>query len=591
MTGDCHDQGRKPTLAELRQRAMDSLEREAGALSDLSADEARDLAYELQTHQIELELQNEELRRTHAELAESRDRYSDLFDFAPVGYVTVSDEGLILEANLTVADFLGVERGILLESPLSRFIVTGDDEIYYRHRRGIVKSRQRDTCRVRMVRRDGETLWAEMDTILVEPADEGPPRLRTIISDIGERQRMEEENRALERRLLHAQKLESLGVLAGGIAHDFNNLLTAVVGNADLALDKLSPMSPARGHVLDIEMAAKRAADLANQMLAYSGRGRFVIAPIDTGELVAEMAHLLEASVSKKAVLTCDTVEGLPTFEGDATQIRQVIMNLITNASEAIGDNDGSIVLSTGLMTCDRAYLDDVAEVLRPSLGTPLAEGQYVFLEVADTGCGMDNETIEKAFDPFFTTKFTGRGLGMSAVLGIVRGHKGALKIHSEVAKGTTCRVLFPAMAPTEKAIVASRKTQAEATGWRGAGTILVADDEQAVLSVVRRMLEHMGFSVLTAPDGRRALEVFREHAEEIACVLLDLTMPHMDGTESFREMHRLHPGVKVILCSGYQEQDAIQRFDSEGLAGFIKKPFKVTELRSQLRQIMDGAL
>ena len=408
-----------------------------------------------------------------------------------------------------------------------------------------------------------------------------------LCEKIAESKQAEEEKLALERQVRHAQKLESLGVLAGGIAHDFNNILMAILGNADLALDELSPMSPARGSIRDIEKAAKRAAKLVKQMLAYSGKGRFVVEPIDVGGLIEEISHLLEVSISKKSVLKHNLAENLPTFDGDVTQIRQVIMNLITNASEAIGDKSGVIALSTGAMDCDRAYLDDINEVVRASLDEPLPEGVYTYIEVADTGCGMDAQTIEKVFDPFFTTKFTGRGLGMSAVLGIVRGHRGALKIYSEVGKGTTFKILFPANELPDNGFAVRRKDQAEGKDWRGSGTVLIVDDEETVCAVGKQILERMGFSVLTAPDGREALKVFREHADEIVCVLLDLTMPHMDGEEAFREMRYLHPDVTVILCSGYNEQDATQRFAGKGLAGFIQKPYNMAVLREKLVEVL----
>ena len=408
-----------------------------------------------------------------------------------------------------------------------------------------------------------------------------------LCDKIVESKQAEEEKLALERQVQHAQKLESLGVLAGGIAHDFNNILMAILGNADLALDGLSPISPARANLQEIVRASKRAAELVKQMLAYSGKGRYVIESIDTGRLIEEMARLVEASISKKAVLKYNLAENLPTFDGDVTQIRQIIMNLIINASEAIGDKSGVITLSTGAMDCDRAYLNDVNEVLRASLDELLPEGVYIFFEVADTGCGMDAETIEKIFDPFFTTKFTGRGLGMSAVLGIVRGHKGALKIYSEVGKGTTFKVLFPANGLSDNGFAIRRKDETEGKGWCGSGTVLVVDDEEAVCAVGKQMLEHMGFSVLAASDGHEALKVYREHTDEIVCVLLDLTMPYMDGEEAFRAMQRLHPDVTVILCSGYNEQDATQRFAGKGLAGFIQKPYNMAALREKLTEVL----
>ncbi|MGD9353485.1 MAG: PAS domain S-box protein [Desulfobacterales bacterium] len=408
-----------------------------------------------------------------------------------------------------------------------------------------------------------------------------------LCDKIAESKQAEQEKLALERQVQHAQKLESLGVLAGGIAHDFNNILMAILGNADLALDGLSPNSLVHANLQEIVRASKRAAELVKQMLAYSGKGRYVIESIDSGRLIEEMARLVEASISKKAVLKYKIAENLPTFDGDVTQIRQIIMNLIINASEAIGDKSGVITLSTGAMDCDRAYLNDINEVQRASLYEPLPEGVYTFFEVADTGCGMDAKTIEKIFDPFFTTKFTGRGLGMSAVLGIVRGHKGALKIYSEVGKGTTFKVLFPANELSDNGFAVRRKDEAEGKDWCGSGTVLVVDDEEAVCAVGKQMLEHMGFSVLAASDGHEALKVYREHTDEIVCVLLDLTMPYMDGEEAFRAMQRLHPDVTVILCSGYNEQEATQRFAGKGPAGFIQKPYNMAALRERLTEVL----
>jgi signal transduction histidine kinase/CheY-like chemotaxis protein len=411
---------------------------------------------------------------------------------------------------------------------------------------------------------------------------------KELCDKIIESKRAQEEKLELERQMLHAQKLESLGVLAGGIAHDFNNLLAAILGNADLALHVLSPMSLVHDNLKAIVEASKRAAAISRQMLAYSGKGKFIIEPIDAGNVIREMAHLLEVSISKNAVINYNLIDNLPTFDGDVTQIRQVVMNLITNASEAIGDKDGVITLSTGVIDCDRAYLDNVNEILRASLEEPLSEGVYIYIEIADTGCGMDEKTKERIFDPFFTTKFAGRGLGMSAVLGIVSEHKGALKISSEVNEGTTFTILFPANESTDSRTAAvGSKDENGRIDWRGSGTVLIVDDEEALCAVAEQMLDRMGFSVLTASNGRDALKVFHQHANEIVCVLLDLTMPYMDSVEAFNAMRRLDQGVTVILCSGYNEQEATQRFAGKGLAGFIQKPYDMTVLREKLKEVL----
>jgi len=426
----------------------------------------------------------------------------------------------------------------------------------------------------------GGRLWVRTSKIpLCDREGRGVGVLGTY-EDITKRKRDEEERRNLEAQVQQAQKLESLGVLAGGIAHDFNNLLTGILGNADLALMALSPVSPARENVQAIENAARRAAELCRQMLAYSGRGRFVVEPVDVSEVVREMAHLLEVSISKKAALKYHFAASLPAVEADATQIRQIVMNLITNASEAIGERSGVITIATGAMECDPEYLkSSYLDEQRP-------EGRYVYLEVSDTGCGMDEETQARIFDPFFTTKFTGRGLGLAAVLGIVRGHDGAIKVYSEPGRGTTFKVLFPAR---DRAVKPIDDKPGARDDWRGNGTILLVDDEETVRSVGKSMLERAGFRVLIAEDGRQALDVFRQRCGEIDCVVLDLTMPHMDGEETFRELRRVRGDVRVVLSSGYNEQDVVHRFAGKDLAGFVQKPYQHETLIGQVRNALGG--
>jgi PAS domain S-box-containing protein len=392
-----------------------------------------------------------------------------------------------------------------------------------------------------------------------------------------ERQRQEEERRRLESQLQYAQKLESLGVLAGGIAHDFNNLLVSILGHASLAGEDLSLTSPASDSLKQIEVAALRAADLCKQMLAYSGKGHFVIRRINLSALVEEMTHLMQISISKKIVLRQNLTKDLSPIEADATQIRQVLMNLMTNASEACGDSSGLITISTGRMRIDREYL---ATIL---FDGGLSEGDYVYLEVSDTGCGMDESTRARIFDPFFTTKTMGRGLGMAAVLGIVRGHRGAIKCYSEVGRGTTFKILFPAATGQAEPL---QEKKAAAT-IRGSGTILVVDDEEGVRALAQRSLERIGFKVLIARDGREGVEVYKLFQSEIVLVLLDMTMPELTGDEVFREMRKLREDVRVILSSGYNEQEATNRFVGKGLAGFIQKPYRPSELAEMIARVL----
>ena len=400
--------------------------------------------------------------------------------------------------------------------------------------------------------------------------------------DITEVRRLDEERHALEAKVQHAQKLESLGVLAGGIAHDFNNLLVGILGNASLALMDLPEDSPLRELVVDIETTALRAADLTRQMLAYSGKGRFVVHSIDLNALVREMAHLLQTVISKRAALRFDFALDLPNVDADSTQLRQIVMNLITNASDAIGKDDGMITLRTGIVEATRellqsSYVDD-----------ELPEGTYAFIEVEDTGCGMDDETQSRIFDPFFSTKFTGRGLGLAATLGIVRGHRGTIKVRSTPTVGTSFTVLLPCFQPGT--VPGSDRTPPRRERFRGSGAVLVVDDDETVRSVARHMLERSGFSVLTARDGAEGVSVFRGRTEQIALVLVDLTMPTLGGEEAFRAMRQIRPAVRVVLMSGYSSQELAARYGAEGLAGFIQKPFRLEEIEACLTAAVSAA-
>jgi PAS domain S-box-containing protein len=566
--------------SDLRQRAEKMLRKEAVDLKKIGTEGIRYSLHELQVHQIELELQNEELRRAQQELAASREKYFDLYDLAPVGYLTISEKGLILEANLTAASLLGLERAHLIKQPVTRFVFREDQDVYYRHRKQLLETQAPQTAELRIVRKDGPPIWVQLDATLAQTSDD--KRLcRTTISDITNLKRAEEQ-RSEERRLLQTQKLESLGVLAGGVAHDFNNLLAAILGQADLARQEVSPLSPARERIQRIIEASQRASDLCLQMLAYAGKSHTVLERVDLRALVAEMTDLLKACINKKAILNLKFEQETLPIKADASQIRQVVMNLIINASEAIGDRDGVITISTGVRESDQPYLQDSC------LENDLPRGLYTYLEVSDTGCGIDQETKKRIFEPFFTTKFTGRGLGLAAVLGIVRTHGGTLKLGSEPGKGTTFSVLFPALPPNLEEETETR-TEARAASWRGRGTLLFVDDEEIVRAVAREILEGLGFSVLTAADGREALDLYRERGEEISVVVLDTTMPRMDGEETFRELRRLNPGLPVILSSGYAGQDVVSRFKDMAPNAFIQKPYTIDHLQATLARVMSN--
>jgi PAS domain S-box-containing protein len=389
------------------------------------------------------------------------------------------------------------------------------------------------------------------------------------------------EQREFERKLIESQKLEALGVLAGGIAHDFNNLLGVILGNTTLALASLPAGSPLHRTLGQVDQAARRSAELANQMLAYSGKGTFVIQPMALSELVQGIAELIHGTVSKKVALTTAFAPDTPTIEGDLTQLRQVVLNLITNASEAIGDDAGTIAISTGSVDADASYLAGFDHM------GDLSPGRYAFLEVTDNGHGMSAETRARIFEPFFTTKFTGRGLGLAAVQGIVRSHGGAIKIYSTPGRGTAFKLLFGA---ATTAAVPPAEPNLGASEWRAHGTVLVADDSDGMRHMARVMLESLGFAVLEAPDGVQALATLREQEGELAFALIDVMMPGITGDEVAREAERLGLRTRIVLSSGYSEQQVSQDLDGDGVAAFLQKPYEFAQLRAIAKRMVEPA-
>ncbi len=434
----------------------------------------------------------------------------------------------------------------------------------------------------RIRRPDGTSRWILSRGRVVErDANGSARRFIGTNSDVTERRRMEEEQIALERHMFHTQKLESLGVLAGGVAHDFNNLLMAILGNLEIAVRELAEGTAARESVEHAEQAAHRASDLTRQLLAYSGKGKFIVRDIRLTDVVRECAQLLRSSIPHTIEFDLRLDASVPPIKADPGQIDQVVMNLVTNAAEAIGAGPGTISLSTGTS-------DLTAEELRGSRLEPVPPaGRFVWIEAIDTGHGMDAETARRMFEPFFTTKFTGRGLGMSAVLGILRGHHGAVFVDTAVGAGTRIRVVFPAVEEPVQALTPTQVRHASDRPLGHAGTILVVDDEEMVREVAARLVRSLGFDVATAVDGADAVRIVAEQPTAIVCVLLDLSMPRMDGTLAFGRLRALRPDLRIVLSSGYDEQATVQHLISQGLAGFLQKPYTLAALRETLARIL----
>ncbi len=382
----------------------------------------------------------------------------------------------------------------------------------------------------------------------------------------------------LERQIQSVQKLESLGLMAGGIAHDFNNLLTGVIGNADLALAELGPRAKASAYLGVIKDLGKRLTELARAMLDYTGRGRFEARPVDLTRLVREMTPLIEASLPKRVKLAYSLPDDLPSIHGDSVQLAQVLMNLLINAAEAIPGPDGLVQVSTGTMQADRRFL------AKHVVGNRLREGCYVLLEVTDNGCGMDEQTQEKIFDPFYSTKFTGRGLGLAAVLGIVKRHQGAIGVSSKKGRGSTFRVLLPC---DESERTVQEVEPISGPAGQRSGIVLVVDDEECVRVMAATMLEKAGFEVLVAADGAEAIDLLKRHTEPVLIALVDLTMPGKDGVQLSSEIRQIRPGVRIILSSGYQEAEVMGCLPGLSIDGFLQKPYSFKELQQKISIVL----
>ncbi|MEM9558302.1 MAG: PAS domain S-box protein [Acidobacteriota bacterium] len=486
--------------------------------------------------------------------------------------VTLSNAaGFILYTNPALDSMFGFEPGELIGQSFT-VLATGEHDL-----RALLRSVDSWQGEIPQRRKDGGEILATVHAISIEI--DGSAHRVTVFDDVTARRRAEDESRRLDQRLLEAQKLESLAVLAGGVAHDFNNLLMVILGNASLALQDLAGGTPRREDLQTIESAALRAAELTRQMLAYSGKGCFVVEPLDLSDLVREIKGLVLSSLPDDARLELRLAGDLPAVDVDRAQLSQALMNLVRNAAEALPEGRGEIVLSTDVRSVDRTLLERAA----PTESLPA--GDYVALTVRDDGVGMDDSVKTRVFDPFFTTKFTGRGLGLAAVLGIVRGHQGAILIESAPGQGASFTLMLP---PAEIEQQAEPEPPPPPTQGSARETVLLVDDDTEVRTMARRMLERMGFDVLEARDGRHAVEVYGAHADTVDAVLLDLAMPEMDGVATFHALRAVRSDVRVVLTSGYGEDTTTERFGAAAPDAFLQKPFRQTELLLALDKVLD---
>jgi two-component system cell cycle sensor histidine kinase/response regulator CckA len=558
--------------ASLRRRAeevLESKERESPETEPL--EEVERLLHELRVHQIELEMQNEELRRAQAELDASRERYFDLYDLAPVGYLTLSEQGLILEANLTAASLLGVARGALVNRRFTNSILPEDEDVYYLHRKQLFATNHPQVCDVRILRPGRTPFWARLEAAVAEDAA-GRLISRLVISDVTA------SKLAAEARLTKAQEMESVGLLAGGIAHDFNNLLTVVNGYSKLLLEGLPANDPLRDGLEEICKAGTRAAELTQQLLAYARKQVILPRLLDLDALVRKMLPLLERLMDAHVAVRLELNPEAGSVLVDPHQLEQVLMNLALNARDAM-PGGGTLLIETCAVERDAGYAASHPEV---------RAGRYVMLAVSDSGEGMNEETRQRIFEPFFTTKEAGKGtgLGLSMVQGVVSQSGGHIEVTSEPGRGSTFRVYLPKAAEPR---VAPAGTVESTPPRRGKETVLVVEDQDAVCDFAERVLITYGYRVLKAANGISALALCEQERGNIDLVLTDIVMPRMGGLALANRLKEHWPGMRILFMSGYSRGAMAAHGAWDDTMEFIQKPFSPELLSVRVREVLDS--
>ena len=556
-----------------RQRAEEIFRERAAKspvrLDALSAEETQLMLHELRVHQIELEMQNEELRRAQLELEAERAKYFDLYDLAPVGYCSVSRSGLILEANLTAAKLLGVARNMLFKRLISRFIVKEDQDIYYLMWKQLFETGAPQACELRMLKPDGTPIWVHLAATVARDAA-GAPVLRVVLRDITERKQAEVAHNLLEARFHESQKMEALGTFAGGVAHDFNNALAMIIGNVELARQDVGSGHAALVSLEEIGRAGRRAKDLVQQILAFGRREKLERKATSLALVVVESARLVRATlpaiVSLSVVCEADT----PAVLADATQIKQILLNLCSNALHAVQDQvrPGKIEIRL----CAYGLAQGAARVeLRP--------GRYACLTVRDNGKGMDEATRSRIFEPFFTTKASGKGtgLGLSVVHGIVRAHEACMEVESTPGNGSEFRIYFPAVEALVPDIIAPT---AHTAPFHGTGKhVLYVDDEEAIIFLMKRLLERQGYRFSGFTDPREALAAARANPDDFDLAVTDYNMPGLSGLDVAHALKEIRADLPVVLASGYITEELRAHAPAAGVRELIYKPDTVEEL------------
>ncbi|MBN1296059.1 response regulator, partial [bacterium] len=575
---------RQRAEALARERAVRAAENGAA----LSPEEIRKTLHELRVHQIELEMQNEELRAAHVEIEAGRARYFDLYDLAPVGYCTLSDHGLILEANLTAATLLDWRRGDLIKQPITRFILQEDQDIYYLHRKKLIEAHSTGStsstwtgepreCELRLVKPDGTCFWAHLSSTITQ-AEDGTPMCHCVISNIAKRKQAEADREKLEAQLRQAQKMEAIGRLAGGVAHDLNNMLGIIIGYADLLLEEVDPDQPFHADLLEIRKAGARSADLTRQLLAFARKQTVDPKVLNLNEAVDGMLNMLHQLIGEDIDMTWIPEENLWPVKIDPGQIDQVLANLSVNARDAIAGT-GKVTIETGNTVFDEAFCRD---------HVGFVPGEYAMLAVSDNGCGMDSETMSHLFEPFYTTKEQGMGtgLGLAMVYGVVKQNNGFVIAFSEPGQGTTFKIYLPRHL-TPKLPLQEKKL--DKPSERGHETVLLVEDEPVILKMTTMMLEGAGYTVVAAGTPGDAIRLSNEHVGDIHLLISDVIMPEMNGRDLAQKILSLYPRLKCLFMSGFTANVIAHQGVLEEGVNFIQKPFSRTDLVIKAREVLDN--
>ncbi|MBC8431463.1 MAG: response regulator [Desulfobacterales bacterium] len=612
----------KDKFSKLRQQAEKKLAmRLEGAedFSNLAPEVKTRLLHELRVHQIELEMQNEELRRTQLELEDQRDKYSDLYNFAPVGYFTISKQGMIVEANLTGASLLGVERTLLIQKPFSRFITKDYQDSFYFYRQKRIETKEKQTCELKLVKKDGSEFYAQLDCSPAKDLQKDFNQLGISIIDINDRklaeealgkvhdeleqkveertaelvvvnekykQEIEERKQAeealqkahdelekrVEKRTAELNKIKAINTLAGGIAHQFNNALSGITGNIDLIEMDLPDNENMAGYIRQMKGSADRMTKLTEQLLAYARGGKYQAETISLNAFVENVLPLIQHGIDHRIKIETDLLTDVLNINADPVQMQMIFSAILTNASEAI-EGEGRIRISIRGAEIDDEFV---------KYHSALKPGYHACLEVDDNGKGMDNEIRSKIFEPFFTTKAPGRGLGMAAAYGIVKNHNGWISVYSEAGRGTVVRIYLPAIEAPAKIPATPKRALPQ-----DSGTILLVEDEEIVRDVSRALLERLGYHVLAAVNGQEAVNIAKSYDENIDLALLDIILPDIEGKEVYPQLMEARPNLKVIVCSGYSIDGPARQILDAGAQGFIQKPFNLSALLEKLEEVL----